>query len=225
MNCDYLNFIRILENKSAGAPSLFEPFICDYNCEELIWRRGHTLWDSPKRYIDTMLSVRERTGADIIFLDSERFDIEELLYTAEQIMPEKIKAAIICRNKDQIETAEKSNLICAVCGIGNQTKPMKKHFIRMDGDIKSAIDEGASAYFVNENIEEIYEKHNNEIVVLGGLGINWLNNSNPRDIYNRIENIFALSKNKGIAIGSGNTGERIDYLNMISMLGIYIRYK
>ena len=70
---DVHNFLRILTTTEPGPPVLFAPFVSQYLTEQLIWRRGIHLWQTPQSYIDTLTSLRERTYADVVIVDARLF--------------------------------------------------------------------------------------------------------------------------------------------------------
>ena len=71
LNKEY--FISFLRGKGKKAV-IFEPFVSRTHTETLIWRRGDELWDTPEHYIDTIVSLSERTLSDVIFADMRLFD-------------------------------------------------------------------------------------------------------------------------------------------------------
>ena len=83
------NFLAVLENQAPARPTLFEPFVQPALAEQLIWRRGPQLWDTPAHYVDTMVSLRERTQADVVILDARNYcmrSLFEMLAAAERLI-------------------------------------------------------------------------------------------------------------------------------------------
>ncbi len=225
MAYDYRNLLRVLWQEQSGGPVLFEPLVDPAICERLIWRRGPQLWDKPERYCDTLLSLRARLEADTVPLDLRRFDLARgacLLAYAAEAVPDTMRVVALCDSAQQQALAEGSACVCAVAGFGPQTGPDKKPFIRMDGTVSSAEQEGAAGYFVRSDVETLLcGRH--DVALLGGLGLEWLNRSPPQEIYRRCDALFQSTGNRAFALGSGGLGEQTEYLPFISLLGAYIR--
>lgn len=222
---DYRNFLRVLTQERSGSPVLFEPLVDPAICERLIWRRGPQLWDTPAHYADTLLSLRALLEADVLALDLRRFDVNRsarLLAYAAQALPEALRVVALCGGAEQQALAEQAACVCAVAGFGPRTGPDCKPFIRMDGAVREAVREGAAGYFVRSDVEALLACRP-DVALLGGLGLDWLNASPPRAIYDRCAALFASTGNRGFALGSGGLGAPTEYLPFISMLGVYIR--
>ena len=224
---DYHRFLPILENKTDhSVPTLFEPFISDILTEQLIWRRGPQLWDTPEHYADTMISLRERTSADVVTLDARRFcssELTRMLAAAEQALPDGAALVILCGSPQSQRTAETSPAVCAVGGYAD-THPRRLPFIRMDGTPQSAAEEGASAWYAKNDAEAYYDTWHDRLAVIGGLGADWCAHAEPLAIHRAAEKLFAHTHNRGWMLGSGGEISADAYLSLISLLGIYARY-
>lgn len=232
MTNNYKNFLRIFDRKVSSSvchpPVLFEPLINENICEQLIWRRGKNLWDTPENYAETIISLQERTKSDVVIFDMRRFTDGEnqiLLNYISRNLSDNLKAVMLCETMNQHETAEKSNSVCAIGGFSKSVKPQNLPFIRMDGNIAEAISESANGYYAVSQAETVYEAYGDKIAILGGLGLDWLNGTNPTEVHQRCENLYKLTCNNHYAIGSGGFGGETDFLNFISLLSMYIRYR
>ncbi|MBQ8578321.1 MAG: hypothetical protein IJ449_10230 [Clostridia bacterium] len=225
---DYRHFLAILENKDEQtAPSLFAPFIDDTLTEQLIWRRGPQLWDTPEHYTDTMISLRERTRADVIILDSRRFcrtECSRMLAAAEEHCPDGAAFVVLCQNPETQRIAESSPVVCAVGGY-EDCCPRTKPFIRMDRTPEEAIAEGAAAWFAPDHAQEYYNRYHDTLTVAAGLGAPWCAESEPLAIHRAAEQMMEHTHNQGWLLGSGGTIPANAYLSLISLLGIYGRYR
>ncbi|MBO5648522.1 MAG: hypothetical protein J6S76_01245 [Clostridia bacterium] len=221
-------FIAALLRTPHAQPTLFEPFIHPAIAEQLIWRRGPQLWDTPEHYVDTMVSLRERTQADIVVLDARTYcprTFNLLLAAAEARVPAASGCVILCQSQTQITACAQSPIVCAVGGYGDTHPTHHLPFIRMDGDIRGAIAEGAVGWFASDGAETYFSEHGSRITVCGGLGAQTLAAAEPLAIHRRVEALLSASANGcGYLIGSGGTVDASAYLSLISMLGIYIRH-
>ena len=235
MTNNYKHFINILTGKTSAdgknTPALFEPLVNQSICEQLIWRKGENLWDTPEHYFDTMYSLRERTKSDVIALDMRRFTAAENQQLLECVTSSltgnnEIRAVMLCDTDEQIVAAETCEFVCAVGGFGDVRRSKSLPFIRMDGDVTAAIAEGADGYYcTSSDAETVYANHGGNITIIGGLGLNWLNGSSPMDVHARCEALYTLTGNRRFIVASGGLGEETDFLNFISLLSIYIRHR
>ena len=219
------NFLAVLENKAPARPTLFEPFVHPALAEQLIWRRGPQLWDTPAHYVDTMVSLRERTQADVVILDARNYcmrSLFEMLAAAERLTPETSACVVLCRTHEQVIECIHSPVVCAVGGY-EDTHPYVRPFIRMDRDAEYAIAEGAAGWFAPADAEEVYHTYHDRIAVCGGLGADHTAISEPLAIHRRVQALLDHSGSRGYLIGSGGEIGETAYLSLISMLGIYIR--
>ncbi len=206
-------------------PVLFEPFVSCYHTETLIWRRGNNLWDSPENYVDTLLSLTERTGADMVFADLRGLTDENKrsLGRAARLKSRKteIGFGFICSCGDDLALAEEcgADVVLLYGGLKSSLPT-----IRMDGDIDDAVSRGDAGYFLRDSPEEYIEKYGGKIKLLGGLGVDWVENSGPVSIYKRVAEI-----NKSYpgmwACGSGGQLSDSHYLQLISLLGAFSRIR
>jgi len=225
---DYREFLRVLNGAGPGCPALFEPFIPPYLTEQLIWRRGTHLWQEAKAYVETMLSLRERTYADIVCIDMRLFGdsrAEELLCCMENALSEGIRYVALCNTATQAAYADASDSVCALGIYGKRTGVYKKPIICMDNSIEEAIAGGAAGWFCPSDGETLWRSYGNSICILGGLGCNWVQDNKPAIIHRRCEDIFSETNGMHFAVGSGGMLTAEAYLSLISLLGIYRRYR
>jgi len=233
MGPHYRRFLAALAG-DAGEPVLFEPFIPTYLTEQLIWRRGAHLWNTVPAYLDTLLALQERTYADVPILDMRIFgDIaaEEMCKEIEKCRSDTLQFAVLCDTPLQYEAAVSSSGVCAV-GLYrweqwyfSASAENKKPLIAMDGECPVAAAHNFAGWFAPENGEEYWKEYQGKITILGGLGADWLSCEEPVTIHRRCEEIFKQTKNAGYMIGSGGGLAQEDYLALISLLGIYRRYR
>ena len=219
------NFLTALRRESGARPTLFEPFIHRALAEQLIWRRGPQLWDTPAHYVDTMVSLRERTQADIIILDAREYcmrSLFEMLYAAETLTPEASGCVVLCRTQEQVAEAAHSPAVCAIGGY-EDTRPYCLPFIRMDKTVTDAVMEGAHGWFAPDHAESYYAQYGTSLAICGGLGAADLADMEPLAIHRRVQALTDQTQNRGYLIGSGGEIAEAAYLSLISMLGIYIR--
>ena len=231
MNPNYQRFLDALAGVP-GDPVLFEPFVPVYLTEQLIWRRGEHLWDTIPVYLDTLLSLRERTYADIIIADMRRFSDALASEMAEQmaaLATEEYRFVVLCDSPVQYAAASASSGVCAAGLYSWQvwlgTEEKKLPLIAMDGPAEAAIVKGFDGWFCPENGESMWDLYHDKISICGGLGADWMQKEQPITIHNRSEAIFKTTKGAGFLIGSGGEVSNEDYLSLISLLGIYRRYR
>jgi len=219
------NFLTALRRESGARPTLFEPFIHRALAEQLIWRRGPQLWDTPTHYVDTMVSLRERTQADIIILDARDFcmrSIFEMLYAAETLTPSTSGCVVLCRTQEQVAECVHSPAVCAIGGY-EDTHQYCLPFIRMDKTVTHAVMEGAHGWFEPSDAESYYAQYGNSLSICGGLGADTVSTMEPLAIHRRAQALFDTTQSRGYLVGSGGEIAESAYLSLISMLGIYIR--
>jgi len=153
MGRDYRNFLRILLTEEPGEPTLFEPFIDNMIAEQLIWRRGEHLWNTPALYIDTLVSLNERTVSDVIIADSRLFetDLPEFYRAVSDYADDRIRFVALCGSEESARMADRCSGVCAV-GIYGSTAS-EKPVIRMDGTPEEAIATGCVGWFAPYDAE------------------------------------------------------------------------
>ena len=219
------NFLAALRRENGARPTLFEPFIHRALAEQLIWRRGPQLWDTPAHYVDTMVSLRERTQADIIILDAREYcmrSLFEMLHAAETMIPETSGCVVLCRTQAQVAECAHSPAVCAIGGY-EDTHPYVIPFIRMDKTVTHAVMEGAHGWYAPDHAEDYYAQHGNSLCICGGLGADAVSAMEPLAIYRRVQALIDTTGNRGYLIGSGGEVAEAAYLSLISLLGIYVR--
>lgn len=219
------NFLACLHHQPDARPTLFEPFIHPRLAEQLIWRRGPQLWDTPAHYVDTMVSLRERTQADVIILDARAYcmrSLFEMLAAAETLTPQTSGCVILCRSQAQITECIHSPVVCAIGGY-EDTHPYITPFIRMDKTAEAALSEGADGWFAPSDAESYAEQYGTSLAICGGLGASAVAAMEPLAIHRRVQALIDTVQNRGYLIGSGGEIAESAYLSLISLLGIYIR--
>ncbi|MBP3919601.1 MAG: hypothetical protein J6I50_10595 [Clostridia bacterium] len=225
---DYQHFLSVLEKKEKNPrPTLFEPFINDTLAEQLIWRRGPQLWDTPEHYADTMISLRERTKADVVILDARRFCVSSLsrmLAAAESSLPDGAALVVLCGKKETQRIAETSPAVCAVGGY-EECRPHQMPFIRMDHTPEYALEEHADGWYAKGNAAALFHTwQETPLCIVGGLDAAWCATAEPLQIYRSAQKMMAETENCGWMLGSGGEIAAHAYLSLISLLGIYARY-
>ena len=219
------NFLAALRRSADARPTLFEPFIHPTLAEQLIWRRGPQLWDTPAHYVDTMVSLRERTQADVVILDARSYcmrSVFEMLYAAETLTPPTSACVVLCRTQQQINECVHSPVVCAIGGY-EDTHPYVRPFIRMDKTAEDALAEGADGWFAPSDAEGLFAQYGTALSVCGGLGADTVSGMEPLAIHRRVQALFDTTQSCGYLVGSGGVIADSAYLSLISMLGIYIR--
>lgn len=231
MNPHYKRFLDALAG-IPGDPVLFEPFIPVYLTEQLIWRRGEHLWDTVSTYLDTLTSLRERTYADIVIVDMRRFGDDlagEMAAGMAEFATEEIRFVALCGSPVQMQKAAVSAGVCAVGLYGWETwldeTPFSLPAIAMDGECETAVQRGFTGWFCPADGEAYFEKYHGKISILGGLDAGWVQKGQPVEIHSRCEDLFRNTKNAGYLVGTGGEVSKEDYLSLISLLGIYRKYR
>jgi len=214
---DFLNGIG--ENNA-----LFEPIICRDNTESLIYRKSNKLWSTPHEYINTLISLSERIGSYFAFIDMHSFETEERTSLVSAAAEKKATAddmgfGFICYSQEEVDAV--SDVADCVCIYGDAVS-MSVPVIRMDGSVEDAISRGDSGWFAKSNAEHYLEIYSDKIRILGGLGVDFIQNSSPVKIYSAIEELGTKYRGKW-ACGSGGVITFKHYLEFISMLGAYSR--
>lgn len=214
-----------------GDPVMFEPFIPVYLTEQLIWRRGEHLWNTIPTYLDTLLSLRERTYADIVIADMRGFGdalAEEMAAKMAMLATDAIRFVALCNSAVQMQVATASSGVCAVGLYGWEHwlgAPAALPMIAMDGDCATAVEKGFAGWFCPTGAEEMWENWHDRIAIAGGLGFDWLRQGQPVEIHSRCEALFRRTQSSRYLVGSGGSVEKEDYLSLISLLGIYRKYR
>jgi len=205
---------------------LFEPFLSRMHTETLIWRRGSHLWDTPEQYVATLLSLSERTRADVIFCDMRFYtDAEKpaLLRAMENAADTDIGMAVICDNAADLALAENSDAVCSAAVYGNAV-PEHLPVIRMDGSLTDAIARGDAGWYAADRAEAYLREADGRIRILGGLGRDFVLSGSPVDIYAEVERLAKAYPGQW-ACGSGFEIPNENYLELISVLGAFGRIR
>ncbi len=225
MGRDYRNFMRILLSDEPGEPTLFEPYIHTKIAEQLIWRRGEHLWSTPEMYISTLLVLNECTNSDVVIADTRGFadSMEELYRAMVQNASDTLRFVALCHTAEAAEQADRCGAVCAVGVFGDVTS--RKPMLRMDGTVEEAIRSGCAGWYAPRHAESNWNEFGAEIAILGGLGADYIASTGPASIHRRCEELYRVTDNRKYATGSGGCVAEDHYLELISLLGIYKRYK
>ena len=215
-------FTEFLMGRGA-VPVLFEPFLSKTHAETLIWRRGEHLWASEEAVIGTLLSLTDRTRADVIVLDPAVKPYTDALpdLIRKKRAETDVGFCLLCRTERDLAIAE----ACADCaGLYGDLMTGKLPVIRMDGGIEDAVSRGDCGYFAQSGCEDLLEKYGDRIRILGGLGVEEIIAAQPVEIYSKVEEIFRKHSGRW-ACGSGGVIGRDNYLELISLLGAFGRVR
>lgn len=222
---DYKNFMRILVSEEPGEPTLFEPFIHTRTAEQLLWRRGEHMWNTPEMYIDTLFHLNELTCSDVVVADTRLFGGElDIFYrTIVRYATDCIRFAVLCNNQEAADLADRCGGVCAVGVYGNvrSNKPM----VMMDQTPDDAVRGDCAGWFAPNDAERYWDEYSDRIAILGGLGADCIAATGPVSIHKRCEKLYTQTDNRRFALGSGGCISDGHYLELISMLGIYKRYR
>ena len=223
MNKSKQHFLDFLNGKSTKN-TLFEPMISRSNTESLIYRRSDALWSTPAEYIKTLLSLAERIETYFAYIDLHTFPREEycaLIESAERrkAMANHFGFGFICYSQDEVDAViPVADCVCIYGDAVTDAVPV----IRMDGCIEDAISRGDSGWFARNDAGRYLEIYGDRIRILGGLGVDFIENSTPVRIYSAVEELAEKYRGKW-ACGSGGMVQNKNYLEFISMLGAYSR--
>ena len=204
-------------------PVIFEPFLSQTHAETLIWRRGEHLWASAEAVIDTLISLADRTRADVIVLDPSTLPYTDSLpgLIRQKRTKTELGFCLLCRTEEALAAAEE----CADCvGLYGGLTTDKLPVIRMDGTIEEAISRGDAGYFAERGCEELLERYGDQIRILAGLGVEEIIAAQPVKTYDKVEEIFSRYPGKW-ACGSGGVFGDGNYLELISLLGAFGRVR
>lgn len=204
-------------------PVLFEPFLSKTHAETLIWRRGGHLWDTAEHVIDTLISLTDRTRADVIVLDMASLPTKDGLENAVTAARKttEIGFCLLCRTQEELAAAEN----CADCvGLYGSLTTNRLPVIRMDGTAEDAISRGDYGFFALSGAEELLEAYGEKIRILGGLGAGYVQSASPVEIYAKVEELYRRYPGKW-ACGSGGEIGNDHYLELISLLGAFGRVR
>ena len=95
----------------------------------------------------------------------------------------------------------------------------------MDGCLRDAMKEGCSGWYAPRNAEAYWAEAGDSITILGGLGAKYVASTGPASIHKRCEALFRQTENRRYAIGTGGCLGEGNYLEMISLLGIYKNHR
>ena len=224
---DVHNFLRILTTTEPGPPVLFAPFVSQYLTEQLIWRRGIHLWQTPQSYIDTLTSLRERTYADVVIVDARLFpdQMRECADAMERFAADGIRYVPLCATPAQARYFDTVEAVCAI-GMHGEIHRGRLPVIAMEHTLSAAIDAGCAGWYCRDGaLERHWDDAHDKIAILGGLGEDWVCAASPAAIHHRAEDCFRHTANVRMAIGSGGMLSDTAYLSLISLLGIYRRYR
>ncbi|MGI5894194.1 MAG: hypothetical protein ACOX6P_06320 [Candidatus Merdivicinus sp.] len=92
---DYREFLRILENQHSGRAVGFEYRWDKSLAEQLVWRRGDTLWKTEQDRVQTLMTAALRCGLDCVALELEEAEGKiPILPHLGKMLPSGMKAAV-----------------------------------------------------------------------------------------------------------------------------------
>jgi hypothetical protein len=219
---DYREFLRILRGEP-GRAVLFDPFPHRSIVTQLLWRAGEHLWDTTEHRVSTLIDYYNYVKSDVAIIKAEE-DLDIILGLS-HLLYDGMKFVILSDDIDILARADTSDSVCALATTNRKIKSIKKPLIYLS---KSGYDDDTLANLKNDGFAGIYAATDAEkyierqkdlkIAILGGLGTDYINSSEPLQIYNRIRLLFENSRCTW-AVGTGGFGEKTEYLGYISMLG------
>lgn len=209
---DYREFLRALRGEP-GRATIFEPFIERGLVTRLIWRGGRELWNTAEHTVATLSFLYSYIKSDVVIIDARENDIEKLLYFANEL-PCGMKAVVVSDNPEALAYAGKNDNVCALASTSETAIETAKPLIH----IGESLPDGFGGYYVTDGAERLLSDKRR--IILGGLGVSYLNSAEPLEIHRRAAKLYEESGRTWI-FGSGGLGEKTDYLGFISMLGIY----
>ncbi len=221
---DYTQFLRALR-REPGRPTLFEPYPSRAIATQLIWRRGEHLWATPTSRAATLIELYAYIKSDVAIINADIENINEIL-SCSHMLPSGMKFVIDSADAEALKIADCDDSVCALASsehlLGSIFNKPLIYIAKHDIDIEAAIERGAAGAYIPRGVEELWEKYSSKIALLGGLGAEGINNSEPLDIHNRIRALHDMTNGAAYSIGSGFfDGDTVEYLGFISMLGIY----
>ncbi len=237
---DYREFLRVLENKNSGRPVLFEPFLNQKIVEQIVWRTGSHVWDTPVNTVTTLIACHKNIHMDVSFIDCNGFsadDMSKVLSVSKELLPKGMKLVTLCHTSEVLELAQSSDVVCAIAvthkgiQLSKEIKLPAIYIPNQSGSIKSELELAiamgfsgfymVSDYLLDNDIFTLYDSYNQSIALLGGIYNEFICSSKPADIYDRCKLLFNYTKNKGFAVGTGNIDTPLPYLQVISIFGVY----
>lgn len=231
---DYREFLRALARRP-GRPTLFEPYPARSIAQTLIWRSGSNLWDTPAHRTATLISLYEYMHADTVIVEADGSDIEEIL-ACECLLPDGMRFTVIGLDAAALAAADRSDAVCAVASpVLLSGRDFAKPLIFMAYNaiannakasnascVKAAIACHNAGIHVPAHAERLWREHGADIAILGGFGMDRINEARPLAIHRAVRELYALTGGAGYALGSGHIGDgAVDYLGFISLLGMY----
>lgn len=247
---DYREFLRVLAHRQPGRAVGFEYTWDKSLAEQLIWRRGDTLWQDTEALARTRIDTASRCGLDTVVLD-----FLQLPASLPRLMPEGLRAvALLSVDSNDCQTAAETEGICAVMlrGYGKIISDRAEFLrsfrpavdaIRKAGKpviwadcgkeplpVSWAADCGFDAIHLTHhyasNTAEIWQEFHRDLAILGDTRMDWLIRQKPRDILDYCESLQKLTQNCGFAFGMGNPeGLPVPYLCYVSVLTALARGK
>jgi len=204
-------------------PVIFEPFLSKTHTETLIWRRGDHLWASAESVISTLISLTDRTRADVVVLNPAVMPFTDALpeLIRQKRRTTDVGFCLLCRTDEELDLAEE----CADCvGLYGNLMTDKLPVIRMDGTAEAAIERGDAGYFAERDCEDLLREYGGKIRILAGLGVEEIITAQPVRTYDKVEEIFRQYPGQW-ACGSGGVFGDGNYLELISLLGAFGRVR
>ncbi|MBQ7599706.1 MAG: hypothetical protein IJU57_03425 [Clostridia bacterium] len=200
--------------------SPFEPLCSKVLMEHIIFRRGSHIWNDPRRYYEAMSSFSERIGTEIVYANLRKRDrlfadsLSGLYYACGRY------TLGVTKDHEKDRTfLDQCHVICS-----NTDAPYLKEEecinVKIYGDIGQAIEAGFDIYLAQSDCERYLEDCSDRIIIAGGLGLEYLNSTQPNDILKRIRSLRKKYGERWIC-GSGDRCTEETYLGFITMLSAF----
>ena len=143
----------------------------------------------------------------------------------ERFADDGIRYVPLCATPAQARYFDTVEAVCAI-GMYGEIHRGRLPVIAMEHTLSAAIDAGCAGWYCRDGaLERHWDDAHDKIAILGGLGEDWVCATSPAAIHHRAEDCFRHTANVRMAIGSGGMLSDTAYLSLISLLGIYRRYR
>lgn len=247
---DYREFLRVLAHREPGRAVGFEYTWDRSLAEQLVWRRGDTLWRDAEALARTRIDTASRCGLDVVALD-----FSKLPASLPELLPEGMQVvALLPADSSAWQSAAETEGVCAVILQGyGETITSRAEFLRSFRPAVEAIqnagkpaiwadcgkeplpvgwaaDCGFDAVHLTRHFPSgtaaIWQEFHRNMAILGDTRMDWLIRQKPRDILDYCESLQRLTQNCGFAFGMGNPGGLpVPYLCYVSVLAALARGK
>ncbi len=245
---DYRELLRVLENERPGRAVFFEYALDRALAEQLVWRRGDTLWATENARVQTLADAAAVSGFDCAVVQLSFEDGFPALKGLRLREGMKLAAGLSVPIFDPApyEALAKEEAVCAVilrnvpCGTPENYRQLAAAVHRQgkpciwadDSKTPIPLSELTGCSFDgihltearNRPVELLWKQWNDRWALLGDTRFSWLIRQKPRDILDYCTGLQQLTHGKSYAFGSGNPeGKPIPYLSYAAILSAYIR--